>query len=216
MGVYYTIKQGDHVSSVAKDAGFTDYLTIWNDPNNADLKKKRQNPNVLLPGDLLYLPDRDLKEESRGTEKRHKFVAHRPPLKLRLVLEDLFEKPIANAKCDLSMDGQLLKVTTDGKGQIEQPLRPEVHAALLTIKDSQTPFNNVEIPIKIGHLDPVDEVSGQVVRLNNLGYFAGDIAVSDPAQFESAVEEFQCDNGLTVDGKCGTGTQAKLKQVHGC
>jgi hypothetical protein len=34
-------------------------------------------------------------------------------------------------------------------------------------------------------------------------------------QFRSAVEEFQCDNQLTVDGKCGPNTQAKLKAVHG-
>jgi len=33
--------------------------------------------------------------------------------------------------------------------------------------------------------------------------------------FLSAVEEFQCDNGLTVDGDCGPNTQAKLKEVHG-
>ena len=34
--------------------------------------------------------------------------------------------------------------------------------------------------------------------------------------FLSAIEEFQCDHGLVVDGKCGPATQAKLKQVHGC
>jgi peptidoglycan hydrolase-like protein with peptidoglycan-binding domain len=34
--------------------------------------------------------------------------------------------------------------------------------------------------------------------------------------FRSAVEEFQCDHGLTVDGDCGAQTQAKLLSVHGC
>ena len=69
-------------------------------------------------------------------------------------------------------------------------------------------------PIKIGHLDPVDELSGQIGHLNNLGYFAGRLDGSDTHAFESAVEEFQCDNGLTVDGVCGPNTQSKLKQVH--
>jgi hypothetical protein len=77
-------------------------------------------------------------------------------------------------------------------------------------------FDNTPIPFKIGDLDPVLETSGQVARLNNLGYFAGDLSNPDPATFQSAVEEFQCDKSLTVDGICGPATQAKLSQVHGC
>jgi N-acetylmuramoyl-L-alanine amidase len=90
----------------------------------------------------------------------------------------------------------------------------------LTIKDPQTPINEILIPIKIGHLDPVDELSGQQARLNNLGYFAGPFEEKSEEEnktmFLSAVEEFQCDHSLVVDGKCGPNTQAKLKQVHGC
>ena len=45
---------------------------------------------------------------------------------------------------------------------------------------------------------------------------AGPIDTVDEKLLASAVEEFQCDHGLTVDGKCGSLTQAKLKKVHGC
>jgi peptidoglycan hydrolase-like protein with peptidoglycan-binding domain len=86
-------------------------------------------------------------------------------------------------------------------------------------KDPQTPVNEILIPIKIGHLDPVEEVSGQKARLNNLGYFAGPLegkTEENTAMFLSAIEEFQCDHGLLVDGICGPMTQAKLRQVHGC
>ena len=44
----------------------------------------------------------------------------------------------------------------------------------------------------------------------------GDVGSTDADALESAVEEFQCDNNLTVDGICGPVTQAKLKQVAGC
>jgi hypothetical protein len=212
----YTVQQGDHLSKIAKSFGFSDYHTIWDHPNNADLKQKRQNPNVLFPGDSLFVPDRELREESRSTDKKHLFKKKTPDLKLRITLEDQFEKPIANAPCVLTLGSTSSSVTTDGKGLIEHDIPPDVHDAILVIQDPQTPFDNTQLNIKIGDLDPVTEVSGQIGRLNNLGYFAGDVNQPDQTAFESAVEEFQCDNHLSVDGVCGPNTQAKLKQVHGC
>ena len=72
------------------------------------------------------------------------------------------------------------------------------------------------MPTRIGHLDPVEEPSGQMARLTNLGYYLGPEGEIDAHQLRSAIEEFQCDHSLPVDGKCGSQTQAKLKQVHGC
>lgn len=216
MGDYYTVDQGDHLSKIAKDNGFTDYMIIWDHPNNADLKKQRQNPNVLLPGDQVFIPDMEQKQESGSTDKRHTFTVDKKTLKLRLVLEDMYEKPIAGAQCALLIDGQVFQLTTDGNGKLEQEIPLDAKEGVLTIRGDQTPFANQVLPIKIGHLDPVDEVSGQVARLNNLGYSAGPVDGSDEDAFESAVEEFQCDHGLKVDGDCGPKTQSKLKQVHGC
>jgi hypothetical protein len=212
----YTVKQGDHLSKIAKDFGFSDYHTIWDDPNNADLKQKRQDPNVLFPGDTLFIPDREAREESASTDQQHRYQVRRPKLQLRLVLEDLYEKPIANAPCVLALGSETRDVTTDATGRIEQDIPSDVHDAFLIIHGDQTPFDGDSIAIKIGDMDPVDQVSGQTARLNNMGYFAGDPAQKDDQAFQSAVEEFQCDHGLTVDGKCGPITQAKLKQVHGC
>jgi hypothetical protein len=216
MAVYYTVVQGDHLSKIAKDNGFTDYTIVWDHPNNSDLKKQRQNPNVLLPGDQVFIPDMEEKHESGATDKHHTFTVDKKTLKLRLILEDIYEKPIAGAQCALLVDGQTYQLTTDGHGKLEQEIPLDAKEAYLTIRGDQTPFANDTIPIKIGHLDPLDELSGQVARLNNLGYFAGDLDGTDTDAFESAVEEFQCDNKLTVDGICGPNTQAKLKQVHGC
>jgi len=212
----YTVQQGDHLSKIAHAMGFSSYHTIWDHPNNAALKQQRQNPNVLFPGDVLFIPDRETREESRPTDQKHKFQKKKPDLKLRLTLEDIYEKPIANASCVLMLGGDTRTVTTDGSGKIEQDIKPDVHDATLTIQDAQTPFQGSQIAIKIGDLDPVTEVSGQTARLNNLGYCAGAVDQPDADAFESAVEEFQCDNNLTVDGICGPQTQAKLKQAHGC
>ncbi len=217
----YTVQQGDHLSKITEVFGFSDYSTIWNHPKNADLRNLRQNPNVLFPGDSLFIPDHELRVESRSTDRKHTFIAKKPSLKLRLTLEDLYEKPIANAPCLLALGSDFRRVTTDGVGRIEQDIPSNVRAATLVIQDAQTPFDNTQFDIKIGDLNPVEEVSGQIARLNNLGYFAGDVNqpedISSPSpEFKSAVEEFQCDHGLAVDGICGVKTQSKLKQTHGC
>jgi murein L,D-transpeptidase YcbB/YkuD len=85
----------------------------------------------------------------------------------------------------------------------------------LEVKGVPVPFET-ELTIKIGHLDPVETPSGQIARLSNLGYYRASLDAFDPVEFESSVEEFQCEHGLLVDGVCGPGTQAKLKSVHGC
>jgi hypothetical protein len=216
MSQNYSVQQGDHLAKIAKTFGFSDWQTIWKHPNNADLKNKRQNPNVLYPGDVLYIPDRQVREESCTTDKQHTFVKKTSDLKLRLTLRDQYEQPVADASCNLILGSRSNIITTDGNGKIEVDIQADDREGVLIFQSSETPFNNTPIPFRIGDLNPPDETSGQVARLNNLGYFAGDLDHPDPAAFQSAVEEFQCDNNLTVDGICGPVTQAKLKQEHGC
>jgi N-acetylmuramoyl-L-alanine amidase len=214
MADIHIVEQGDHLCQIAKKYGFPDYLVVWDHPENADLKKLRKNPNVLMPGDEVYIPDKEERIESGATEQKHKFVVDKKTLKLRLVLEDFYEKPIAGAQCALVVDGQATQLPSDGQGKIEQDIPLDAKDAVLVIRGDQTPFADTPIPIKIGYLDPVQELSGQVGRLNNLGYFPGDGTDNDA--FQSAVEEFQCEHALKVDGICGPKTQSKLVDVHGC
>ena len=215
----YTVKQGDYLTKIAAQFGFVDINTIWDDQQNANLKKKRKNPNVLFPGDQLFIPDKKPRHESVVTERSHRFELKKPKIRLRLVLEDAYGNPIANASCELTVEDQTFTVISDDKGEIEQEIPANAQkATTLILKHPDNPINDELIPIQIGHLDPVDEVSGQKARLNNLGYFAGDPDDDDETQFPSAVEEFQCEHmdRSEVDGKCGPKTQAKLLEVHGC
>ena len=137
MAGYYTVKQGDHLPGIAWRSGFSDYLVIWNHPNNAELKDKRQNPNVLFPGDSLYIPDRSLGEYDRPTDKRHKFLKKGKPLKLRLTLRDQYEEPIANAACVLVVGSQFHQLTSDGDGKLELEIPPSAGESRLVIQDTE-------------------------------------------------------------------------------
>jgi hypothetical protein len=215
MSSTYTVQEGDHISGIAKSFGLP-RDKIWNDPNNAALKAQRINPNVLFPGDQLFIPDLVVSHYDRPTDVTHKFTLDEQTVKLCLVLEDIYEKPIAQAPCLLQLGSDSLKLTTDGTGKLQHEVPADLQEASLTIQAPQTPFEGTKLHIKIGWLDPVTEVTGQQARLNNLGYAAGEVGGTDDDALESAIEEFQCDHGLTVDGICGPQTQASLKKVHGC
>ena len=52
------VKKGETVSGLAVAYGYaaSDWQKIWNDPKNADLVKKRQKPEHLNVGDVLFVP----------------------------------------------------------------------------------------------------------------------------------------------------------------
>jgi N-acetylmuramoyl-L-alanine amidase len=211
MATDYPVEQGDHMVKIAAKFGFGDFNTIWNHAKNEELKKKRGNPNVLFPGDLVHIPDKKQKQESKPTEASHKFKAQRPKLMLRLTLKGPDGKPLSGKKITLKVEGDSFELSTDGNGAIQQKVKPMAENGKVIIKEL-----SIEAPLKIGHLDPAEEVSGYRARLNNLGFAAGSSDDSADPRLRSAVEEFQCNHGLTVTGDVDDETRDKLKEAHGC
>jgi len=205
----HKVQQGDHVSALTDKFGFRELKTIWDHPNNAALKKKRKDPHILFPGDEIFIPDKEEKTVQGATAKLHTFHVKTEPLKLKLLVQDINHKPRANAECRLDIDGAVTFEKTGADGTITKVIPKSAKRGTLALPD-------LDVPLLIGHLDPVEEESGQIARLDNLGYEAGDVDSPDAERLKSAIEEFQCDNDLTVDGICGAATQAKLKDVHGC
>jgi N-acetylmuramoyl-L-alanine amidase len=217
MAKVHIVRQGEVLASIAARFGFTSGASLWEHPGNAELRNKRANPNVLFPGDQLLIPDKENKSVACPTGQRTRFERRGTSLVLRLILEDAYSAPIAHARCELTVDGATQLLVSDQTGRIEAKLPVHAESALLTIQPPGALLPEPPIAIRLGHLDPVTEVSGQIARLNNLGYFAGHPEENDDESLESAIEEFQCDHMAgSVDGKCGPRTQAKLLEVHGC
>ena len=135
--------------------------------------------------------------------------------RLRVVLQTLRAKPVAGTPCVVHLGQSALSVSTDGSGKVEVTLPPGVTRGDIEVRGSGSTLDGVTIPFTVAALPPVGTILGQEARLNNLGYRAGTSADPTSRDFRSAVEEFQCDEGLVVDGKCGPATQAKLTSVHG-
>lgn len=57
MGTTYTVTDGDTMSQIAVDHGFSDWRVIWDDPANAGLRAQRPDPDKIFPGDQVFIPD---------------------------------------------------------------------------------------------------------------------------------------------------------------
>ena len=214
MSKIHIVEQGEHLSGIAAQNGFSSFRVIWDHPQNAELKQKRKNPNILFPGDRLFIPDKELREESRATDQLHRFEAAREELQLRVKVLDLTDKPVSGP-CFL-VAGGVPNPMAENDNVFEGFIQSDVKEARMEFPDSRP---KLKVSLAPGRLDPINTPSGQRERLNNLGYFAG-YTEGNAEQFEFAVEEFQCDHqkelGLKKPtGVCDAKTQALLEKVHG-
>jgi hypothetical protein len=218
----HVVRQGEHLASIAEQYGFADSRTIWDHPRNAELRSQR-DPDVLLPGDTLFVPDRRTRSESAATEARHRFVLHAERLLLRLVVQQPDRGPARDVPLVISVEGRAADQKTGADGLVERRIPRSAAAGNLVFTAAETPFDARQpLALEIGGLDPIDTRSGQEERLRNLGYYGGppvspdaSEAPPDAEEFRSAVEEFQCDHGLGIDGVIGPKTRAALLKAHG-
>jgi hypothetical protein len=207
-GLVHEVVQGECISSVAGHAGFL-WETIWNHPANAQLKSGRKDPNILLPGDLVFVPRRTNREVDCATDQMHHFVRKGTGCVLRLqILEN--DEVQSNVAYTLVVDGTTFTGTTDGEGKLEHPIPFGAKSARL-IAGPQ----NREYVLGLGELDPITEVTGIQGRLRNLDYYDEDVDGELNDATKLALEMFQSSESLTVTGEPDTATRERLLRVHG-
>ncbi|MBL8963477.1 MAG: peptidoglycan-binding protein [Phycisphaeraceae bacterium] len=209
MPIDHTVQAGDCINSIAKQHGFFPD-TIWNHPQNSELKNQRLDPNVLDVGDVVHIPDLQEKTESGAVEKRHTFRRKGVPSKLRLTLKKNGE-PRANEDYTLDIDGHVITGKTDSQGTLEHPIPPDAVQGILTLKKTGEKFT-----LKLGVLDPYDTVIGAKQRLKGLGFFhgsEGDDSKDDG--FTSALKTFQGDRGMEPTGEFDGQTKDEIKSAFG-
>jgi len=199
----YKVKQGDCISSIAQGHGIP-WEKIWNHPKNANLQQTRKDPNVLYPGDVVFVPDKEKKEESGATEQKHRFRAKGSLVKIR-VRFTIDDQPRANEPYKLESEGVSREGTTDGDGYLEENIPANAKGGRLIIGEG----NSQDIyEIKLGTVDPIETDDGIRCRLFDLGYDAKD-------DFAEAIRTFQKKEGLTVTGNVDDATRTRLKERFG-
>lgn len=204
---FHVVKQGECMSSMADQYGFF-WETLWNLPENAELSRQRANPNVLLPGDRVFIPEIRPKVESGETAKVHTFRLKGVPVKLNLRLLDEFDEPREGVKYTLTVDGQKFSGTTPADGWISQVIPPRASRGRLSLETGE------EYDLELGHINPVELTSGVQGRLQNLGYLEGDLTGKLDEETREAIRRFQGDHGLEETGEPDDATREALLAAH--
>ncbi len=153
---------------------------------------------------------------SRATSSSHDVKVNLDvlTLKLRLLLPD--GKPNKDAAVTLRVEPpdngaetapEEQELTTDGDGNLSVEVAKHVTRGTLVIDE-------IEYPLNIGALDPVDTESGVEQRLMNLGYLLRPNGEVLPDDLRIAIEDFQADNGLEVTGE-REDIESDLETAHG-
>jgi N-acetylmuramoyl-L-alanine amidase len=204
----YKARQGDCLSNIAAERGFY-WETLWQHPDNAELKKQRGDPNILLPGDLVQVPDKQVRRESVAAEQRHRFRRRGVPASIRIVLQGKDGKPFGDMRYLLNIDGRNSEGKTGSDGVVELFVPANARAGTLRVPDL-----GLSMPLQLGGLDPITTIAGVQKRLTNLGYACGASGTLDEPT-RGALQAFQTAQGLNATGEPDQSTQDKLKQVHG-
>jgi hypothetical protein len=211
----YTVVQGDCLSAIALHFGFADWRTIYNHGNNAAFRQLRPNPNLIYPGDELYIPDTDTRTDGAPTDAWTQFKIDTQKTLIRVRMMDGDNNPFANKKYQLDINGVLSDGTTGGDGMIEKEIPADCTEGKLTVWfDNDNTRPGVIWNLKMGHLDPWDQATGVQARLKNLGYDPGPVDGDIGPLTHAALSAFQFSQNLPVNGNADTATKNKLKELH--
>jgi len=203
----HVVKQGDSLTSIADQHGYF-WRTLWNHPKNAKLKEKRKNPNILMAGDQVFIPEKTQRAESVPTGKTHTFRVRGVPARLNLRLLDVWGSPRVGVKYTLKVDNQDFSGQSDDDGQISQVIPAQAGKAVLKLETGE------EWKLDLGHVNPTEYTSGVQARLKNLGYYKGPISGDLDDATRDAIRRFQGSCGLQPTGEADASTQDALLQAH--
>lgn len=216
------VGQGDHVvlpgeglSLIAWMNGFF-WETLWEHPANRELREARRNPEVLLPGDRLTIPERSPGTVSCRTGQKHVFRRRGVPSRVSFQVKVRDGRVFAGKRFVLEAGEQRLEGTTSPEGRIEEWVSPALKQVTLTVWLDEPGFpEQVTWVLRVGHLEPAETLRGVQSRLASLGYaLEGEAGTLGP-KTALALRDVQVRSGLEPTGEIDDGTRRALLALHG-
>lgn len=210
----HRVEQGDCLARIAKTYGFSDWRTLYDHADNAALRAKRKNPHQLFPGDEVHVPERADAPRSVAAGQAHKFRLKTRRSVVRILVADEQHRALGGKKYRLTVGEKKYEGTLGQDGLFEHEVDPAVdEGELLVWLGDDNPY---AFTLKLGHLDPIEEIAGVQGRLQALKYLNGEITgvLDDPTR--AALSAFQAQQGQEPTGDLDDATRDKLAQAfHG-
>lgn len=208
-GKAITAQAGDCISSIAERSGFLHWRTIHDAAQNAALRTKRPNPNLLAPGDQVFVPDKQPRNEEAPTGARAVFRVLFAPTRLRIAF-------LGNAVNDweLRIGGQTFTGQVAPGAMIEQVIPASAVSGELVLRPTNAPGQEDRWSVSLGALAPIEELAGVQARLDNLAFPCAVDGKMGP-ETTGAIKAYQVWRKLPVqNGVLDAATRADLAQVH--
>jgi hypothetical protein len=211
----YIVRPGDYLTQLAYRFGFN-ADEVWQDAKNAKLKDLRPNPDILVPGDILFIPDAPAENLPIQSGTTNPYVADVPHVEVVLIFME-GDKPMANEPCEIGglgeADPTASPPSTDGDGKLTLNVPVLVREVSVRFPKKR----NRDYLFHVGDMDPITETSGVRKRLCNLGYLPrvpDDTTEEDDEHLKQVLAFFQSNNGLNPTGEIDDPTRQILSDLH--
>ncbi|MFO1063535.1 MAG: LysM domain-containing protein [Pirellulales bacterium] len=219
--IKHVVQEGDCLSKIAKHYGFT-WKKLWDYGPNATLKAKREDPNLLYPGDIVVIPEKSPKMESKGTNQKHTFKKRTelPTFQIRLLFEGA---PLANFDAELTFQSPSWSATKTGKTDSDGNLLIESSPKIripgdtpgATLLIGNKPYQ-IRYSICLSSLPDHKTAAGASIRLYNLGYTSSIINESQIDELQPAIVRYARSKQQKSNGELSESVKSELKKDHGC
>jgi hypothetical protein len=200
----HIVKQGETLMAIAEANGIATWQEILDRPENAELKKKRSDPGVLKEGDTIFIPSREMKHQAAAVDAKHPFKISRKKAWVRIALKDA-DGTALTGTYELTIDGAKSSGTIPPGGLIEQAVALDAASGSLVVRTTDGRTETWDL--QLAPMDPIDEESGVLARLTNLGFGDGD-------DLAAAIRAFQARLGLEETGVIDEALRGKLQSYY--
>ena len=218
MPTIHTIQQGETLTRIAKRYKFSSWKDLYNHPDNAEFRALRDNPDIVFAGDSITIPDPEPQKASVKAGASYNFQLNSEKEKLILSIGADASIAVEGKKAILDIEGNKVEtfITKDGNIEVELPEDGAKTGQFELYLDDDIDEPSHTFELEIGHLDPIEELSGIQARCNALGFDCGVVDGIMGSKTREGIEDFQEAYELDVDGEPSEETITKLKNVYGC
>ena len=127
----HVVRRGECVETIAYANGLA-WQALWDHDQNSSLRELRSDPQELVAGDELFVPEREVESVDVATGQRHKVRLKGIPSKVKLRFLDEHGEP-RTGPYELEVAGRVLEGEL-ADGWIEHSVMPDIPFALVRVE----------------------------------------------------------------------------------